>query len=109
MPLRQRQEIQEVLRTVGGQRVEQGFPGLDDEDLYDDSEPSEDEVEDEDRRMLRRQRQFRIAAEAVAKAMSLLPEVEKIALFGSVAKPLEWEVPRFRKFRRARIEISHEC
>jgi hypothetical protein len=59
--------------------------------------------------MRRRHGQFRMAAEAVAEAMSLLPEVEKVALFGSVARPLEKEVPCFRRFRRARIEISHEC
>lgn len=32
-----------------------------------------------------------------------------VAVIGSVAKPLWKEVPRFRQFRRARIEIWHEC
>ena len=59
--------------------------------------------------MLRRQEHFRIAAEAVAAAIAQLPEVEKVVLVGSVANPLEVEVPRFRKFRRAGIEIYHEC
>jgi predicted nucleotidyltransferase len=83
--------------------------GLDVEDSWDDFEPAPQEIESEDQSMRRRQRQFRMAAEAVAKAMSLLPEVEKVALFGSVARPLEKEVPRFRRFRRARIELFHEC
>ena len=85
------------------------LPGLDGEDLRDASELTEDEIEGEDQHMLRRQKQFHMAAEAVAKAMGNLPEVEKIALFGSVARPLETEVPRFRRFRRAQIEINHEC
>ena len=78
-------------------------------DSWDDFEPAPQEIASEDQSMRRRRRQFRVAAEAVAEAMSLLPEVEKVALFGSVARPLEKEVPRFRRFRRARIEIFHEC
>ena len=80
-----------------------------DEDLWDDFELSQSEIDSEEESMQRRQQQFRLAAEAVAKAMSLLPEVPKVALFGSVAKPLETEVPRFRKFRRERVAIPHEC
>jgi hypothetical protein len=83
--------------------------GPDAEDSWDDFGPAHQEIEGEDRSMRLRQRQFRMAAEAVAEAMGLLPEVEKVALFGSVARPLEKEVPRFRRFRRARIEIAHEC
>jgi hypothetical protein len=89
--------------------AEELLPGLDAEDMRDDSELTEDEIEDEDQHMLRRQKQFRMAAEAVVKALGSLPEVEKIALFGSVARPLEAEVPRFRRFRRAQVEIYHEC
>jgi len=74
-----------------------------------DVEPTHDEVEAADQRMLRRQYELRQAAEAVAAAMSRLAAVEKVVLFGSVAKPLECEVPRFREFRRARIELLHEC
>jgi hypothetical protein len=59
--------------------------------------------------MLRRQRELRQAAEAVATAMSRLNTVEKVVLFGSVAKPLEREVPRFREYERAGIELFHEC
>lgn len=89
--------------------AEDDMPGLDAEDLWDDFELAPEEIESEEELMLCRQRQFRMAAEAVADAMGLRPEVEKVALFGSVAKPLEIEVPRFRKFRRERIEIPHEC
>ena len=78
-------------------------------DSWDDFEPAPQEIASEDQPMRRRQRQFRVAAEAVAGAMSLLPEVERVALFGSAARPLEQEVPRFRKFRRARINILYEC
>ena len=37
------------------------------------------------------------------------PEVEAVAVIGSVAKALWKEVPRFREFHRAGIEIWHEC
>src|SRR5215510_6021731 len=36
-------------------------------------------------------------------------EVQAVAVIGSVAKPLWKEVPRFREFRRAGIEVWHEC
>jgi hypothetical protein len=38
-----------------------------------------------------------------------IPEIQAIALIGSVAKPLWKEIPRFSEFRRARIEVWHEC
>jgi hypothetical protein len=63
-----------------------------DEDIFgtfDDSEPTQAEIESEDLDMIRRQKKFRLAAEAVAEALSQLPEVEKIVLFGSVARPLK--------------------
>lgn len=59
--------------------------------------------------MLRQQRRFHLAAEAVALAMSDLPEVQKVALFGAVARPLKMEVPRFRFYRERRIPLLHEC
>lgn len=37
------------------------------------------------------------------------PAVRAIALIGSVARPLWKEVPRFREYRRLRIELWHEC
>ncbi len=59
--------------------------------------------------MLRRQRDFRVAADVVAKAFSGIEEVEAIAVIGSVARPLWREIPRFREFRRAGVEVWHEC
>ena len=82
-------------------------PGLPDE--WDDFELSQSEIDSEAESMERRQQQFCMAAKAVAAAVGLLPEVQKVALFGSVARPLETEVPRFRKFRRERVAIPHEC
>lgn len=71
--------------------------------------PVDEEIEDQNILMLRRQRLFRWAAQAIAVAVSELPEVQKLAAFGAVAQPLATEVPRFRRFRRHRIEILHEC
>jgi hypothetical protein len=59
--------------------------------------------------MLARQRDFRAAADQVASALKAFREVAAVAVIGSVAKPLWKEVPRFCEFRRARIEVWHEC
>jgi hypothetical protein len=67
------------------------------------------EIEAQDRHLLERQRQFRLAADIVADAWVPFAEVTAIAVIGSVAKPLWKEVPRFREFRRAGIEVWHEC
>ena len=75
----------------------------------DDDPPDSQDIQEENQAMLRRHEQFRIAAQYVADSLSSIPEVQKAVLFGSVAKPLEKEVPRFRKFRRAGIAINHEC
>ena len=74
-----------------------------------DVPPDSKEIQEENQAMLHRQEQFLIAAKYVADSLSNIPEVQKVVLFGSVAKPLEKEVPRFRKFRRAGINIRHEC
>jgi hypothetical protein len=88
--------------------LELDFDNLEDE--FDRFErPEDDEIEKEEVLMLRRQRLFRWAAQAIAVAFSELSEVEKVAAFGAVSQPLETEVPRFRKFRRHGIEILHEC
>jgi hypothetical protein len=71
--------------------------------------PSEGDINEENIVMLRRQCLFRWAAQSIAVAMSKLSEVQKVAAFGAVAQPLEMEVPRFRQFRRHRIEVMHEC
>jgi hypothetical protein len=59
--------------------------------------------------MVERQRQFRAAADVVTDAWTRFREVAAVAAIGSVAKPLWKEVPRFSEFRRARIEVWHEC
>lgn len=71
--------------------------------------PSESDIDEENAMMLRHQRLFRWAAQSIAIAMSKLTEVQRVAAFGAVARPLEMEVPRFREFRRHRVEILHEC
>jgi hypothetical protein len=71
--------------------------------------PSDEEIDEENHHMVRRQCLFRWAAQAIAVAMTELPEVQKIAAFGAVAKALRPEIPRFSQFRRHRIRILHEC
>jgi len=71
--------------------------------------PTHQEIADENELVVRRQGEFRIAAEYVAAALAQFEAVQKIVLFGSAALPLEEEIPRFRKFRRAGQPILHEC
>ena len=66
-------------------------------------------IAEQNRYLAERQRQFRVAADALTAALAVLPEVLRVALFGSVARPLEKEVPRFSDFRRAGIAVWHEC
>ena len=67
------------------------------------------EIDSQNRYLIKRQRDYRLAADIVARAWAAFPEVQAIAVVGSVAKPLWKEVPRFREFRRAGIEVWHEC
>jgi hypothetical protein len=67
------------------------------------------QIGEQDRAMLVRHEQFRLAADAVTAALADLPEVQAVALIGSVARPLRREIPRFAPFRAARIGIWHEC
>jgi hypothetical protein len=66
-------------------------------------------IAEENRGMLERQARFRVAADVVTEALTRFPEVEAVALIGSVARPLWPEVPRFSPFRQQRVEIWHEC
>lgn len=59
--------------------------------------------------MLTQQKNFQIAADYVTSSLKQIDEVEKIVLFSSIAHHLKKEVPRFREFRRADIEVCHEC
>lgn len=66
-------------------------------------------IEEQNRLLLRQQREFRIAADVVTAAFMDFPEVRTVAVIGSVAQKLWKEVPRFSEFRRARVEVWHEC
>jgi len=77
--------------------------------VFDDTPPTINEVTQENDRMLRQQRNFRLAADYVAEAFAEFDAVTKIVLFGSVASPLEKEIPRFREFQRASQPLDHEC
>ncbi len=67
------------------------------------------EIDEQNARLLRQQHLFRRTADVVTDAFATFPEVRAVAVIGSVAKKLWKEVPRFRAFRRARIEVWHEC
>ncbi len=67
------------------------------------------EIEEQNRYLLRLQQDFRRAADIVTDALMTFEEVEAVAVIGSVAKSLWKEVPRFREFRRAQVEVWHEC
>lgn len=66
------------------------------------------EIAQQNQAMLKRRDAFRRVAEMAATGFSQLPFVQKVVLFGSVAAPPTKEVPRFRRLRRARVEIYHE-
>jgi hypothetical protein len=67
------------------------------------------QIEQQNRSLLALQRQFRVAADVVTDAWTAFPEVQAVAVIGSVAKALWKEVPRFSEFRRKKIEVWHEC
>ena len=67
------------------------------------------EIEEQNAFLLQQQNDFRAAADIVTKAFARFEEVEAVAVIGSVVKPLWKEVPRFPEYRRAGIEVWHEC
>jgi len=67
------------------------------------------QVEEYDQAMIRRQKEFRTAAEYVAKSLGAIPPVQKVVLFGSVASPLQREAPRHRPLRGTGAQVLHEC
>ncbi|MFG0332936.1 MAG: hypothetical protein ACF8TS_06190 [Maioricimonas sp. JB049] len=71
--------------------------------------PTREDIERQNAYLLRQQANLRKAGERTARELAAFPEVEKIALFGSVARPLEKEIPRFSAYRRAGIAVYHEC
>ena len=66
-------------------------------------------IEEQNRLMMRRQREFRMAADVVTDAWMTFAEVQAAAVIGSVAKLFWKDVPRFREFRHQGIEVWHEC
>src|SRR5258708_26298346 len=68
-----------------------------------------DEIGEQNRSLVRRQREFRMAADVVTEAWMTFAEVRAVAVIGSVAQAVWKEVPRFREFRREGIEVWHEC
>ena len=66
-------------------------------------------VDEQNRYLLQQQHDFRRAADIITDALMIFEEIEAIAVIGSVAKPLWKEIPRFSEFRRAGIEVWHEC
>ena len=75
----------------------------------DDVELPRHEIDAQNGLMLEKQRRFRLAAEYVAEAFSAVGAVRGVLLFGSVAAPLEKEISCRHRFRRAGVEIYHEC
>lgn len=104
----------EVAQAEFLRRAERGE--VDEESLFDEMEQLErdtpvsgGEINDENWRMLRRRDCFRRFADLFAAAGAKLDFVQRIALFGSVAAPLQKEIPRFSRLRRARVAVWHEC
>lgn len=70
---------------------------------------TQEEIDAQNTYLLLRREQFRRAATCVAEGFAAHPAVERVALFGSVAKPPWKEVPRFRPFQRAGVALWHAC
>jgi hypothetical protein len=66
-------------------------------------------VAEQNRYLAERQRQFRVAADVLTTAFAARPDVERVDLIGSVARPLVKELSRFREFWRAGVAVWHEC
>ena len=70
---------------------------------------SEEDIDQWNTLILRRQCLLRWAAQAVAIAICELPEVQRVAAFGTVAQPLRPQVPGLRNYLGPRIEMMHDC
>ena len=84
------------------------FQTFEDDTLWLDPDPTQNEIEDEDRLRLRHREAFRRAADYVAVAFARLAFVQRVVLFGSVAQPPRREAPRQRRYRRAGARLWHE-
>ncbi len=66
-------------------------------------------IDVQNRYLLRRYREFRLAADRVAAAWRRHPHVVAVSLIGSLARDPWKEAPRFQPWRLAGIELWHEC
>lgn len=71
--------------------------------------PSRAAVAAEDAAMIERQRHYRLAADKMAQQLAQHGAVQRVALIGSVARPLWREVSPYPPFRTYRIETVHRC
>jgi len=101
-------EAELLRRAEAGELSEEGFAEAWRE-MEENTPLSDGEIAQENAFMLKRRDAFRRVAEMAATGFSKLPIVQKVVLFGSVAAPATKEVPRFRRLRRARVAIYHEC
>lgn len=74
-----------------------------------DPEPTSRELEEQDFYRLRHHEAFQHAADYVAEAFATLLFVQKVVLFGSIARPPERETPRQRRYRDAGARLWHEA
>ncbi len=81
---------------------------FEDEESWLERDPTQPEIEEEDRWRLRDRESFRTAADYVAAAFAGLGFVQKVVLFGSVAQPPERETPRQWRYRRAGVQLWHQ-
>ena len=100
------EEVPEKPEETSGIEEEYFEDGDDEFDSF--SEPTEKDTHQTNRYLRRRQQEFRRAAEAVAEELVKLSAVQKVVLFGSVAMPLQKEVPRFREYHCERIACIRE-
>lgn len=81
---------------------------IEDYDSWRDRDPTEAEIEEEDYYRKRHHESFRCGADYVTAAFAGLAFVQRVVLFGSVARPLERETPRQWRYRRAGVRLWHE-
>lgn len=101
--------IMDLQATIGVPLDDEFIAELMEDLRHDNEQPDENEIEEQRRRMMERQRRFVVAAEWVARELATLPAVVRIVLFGSAANPLVDEIPRFRQYRRWHVAVPHEC
>lgn len=77
--------------------------------MYPDDDKIKEQAKEQNEYNLRRWREFRLTAEYIAGALCEIPQVKKIALFGSVVRWPKKEQTHFRKFRKIGAEIYHHC